>query len=206
VEVLPIQLPGRGKRFKEPAITKSTILVSLLVDAVRPFLDRPFALFGHSLGALIAFELAGSLQELFGIQPMRLFISGCVAPQDMYPADSISVLPEEEFIAELRKLNGTPQELLDDPSLLKVFLPTLRADFSLLGSFARQSRFPLGCPIVAFCGTHDTQASHDSMLSWKDLTTARFDLNLVPGDHFFIQRCRTPFLKAFKSHLDAMNL
>jgi medium-chain acyl-[acyl-carrier-protein] hydrolase len=198
IQVLPVQFPGRGRRFAEPPVTNLTRLTAALVDALHPLMDRPFAFYGHSMGAAIAFELARVVQseetDLAG-----LFVSGCKPPHWLRPLSAraavpISKLPEEEFIAELRRLNGTPRELLDDPAALRAFAPALRADFELLETAHYDPAARLTCPIVAFCGTNDGQAPPDAMLRWRELTSGLFDFSLLPGDHFFPLRGLRRFL------------
>jgi medium-chain acyl-[acyl-carrier-protein] hydrolase len=198
VEVLPVQIPGRGKRFRETPIKQLTVLKEKLFDALSPFFDRPIAFFGHSMGALVAFEFARHVQACRNQEPLCIFVSGCKPPHSKLRASRdakpISRLSEQDFIAELARLNGTPRELLEDRDSLRAFIPVLRADFELLETAEYEHDPVLKCPIIAFCGTNDVQATPDTMQRWRELTSGTFNFNLIAGDHFFPVRCRTRFL------------
>src|SRR5262245_53644991 len=120
VDVCPVQLPGREARFREPPFARIGPLVEALAASIRPWLDRPFAFFGHSMGALIAFELSRRLQHEHGLQPVRLFVSGCAAPQVQTEREAIHALPADQFRQELRRLNGTPAAVLEDDELMEL--------------------------------------------------------------------------------------
>jgi medium-chain acyl-[acyl-carrier-protein] hydrolase len=187
VEVCPIQLPGRGTRLTEPPFTKLSCLIEALVRALDPLLDKPFAFFGHSLGALIGFELAREIRRQYGVHPVRLFASGGRAPQIPHRAPPIHTLPDNEFLAELRRLNGTPRELLDHKELMAVMLPILRADFALYETYMYSNEPPLNCPISAFGGLQDRRVSASDLEAWRSQTSASFSLRMFPGDHFFLK-------------------
>jgi medium-chain acyl-[acyl-carrier-protein] hydrolase len=207
IEVLPVQLPGRGKRFHEPAITNFATLKACLVEKLLPLIDRPCALYGHSMGAVVAFELARVIEQRQPGALSCLLVSGCKPPHLKQRlastlSKSISSLPEREFIAELVRLNGTPPELIRDIAALRTFVPALRADFQLLESVTYEDGPNVASPIVAFCGTNDDQAPPRAMLLWRELTTGPFDFNLVPGDHFFLLRHQHRFLDRLAEKID----
>ncbi|HEY1379547.1 MAG TPA: thioesterase domain-containing protein, partial [Gemmataceae bacterium] len=132
VEVCPVQMPGRETRFREPAFTRLPLLIEALAESLYPHLDRPFAFFGHSLGALVAFELARRLRRDGSPEPQHLFVSGSGAPQARdHSGAVIHTRPADEFWQEVGRLNGTPAEVLTDGELRDLLLPTLRADFAL---------------------------------------------------------------------------
>src|SRR5205823_631917 len=131
IEVCPVQLPGREGRFGEPAFTRMAPLVDALARALPPHLGRPFAFFGHSMGALVGFELARLLRREHGLEPAHLFVSGCAAPQLRDPGRPLHRLPDAEFRQELRRLGGTPPAVLENDELMGLVLPLLRADFAL---------------------------------------------------------------------------
>ena len=187
VEVCPIQLPGRGTRLKEPPFTKLPSLIEALARALDPLLDKPFAFFGHSLGALIGFELARQIRRQYGLIPVRLFASAGCAPQIPHRALPIHTLPDNQFLAELRRLNGTPRELLDHEELMEVMLPILRADFALYETYLYSTEPPLSCPISAFGGLQDRRVSASDLEAWRSQTSASFSLRMFPGDHFFLK-------------------
>ncbi len=186
VEIWPVQPPGRGSRFKEPAIGSMDSLVGAVATAMEPFLDRPVALFGHSVGAMASFELAHLLANRFGVRISHLFVSGARAPQLPRKRKPIHDLPEEEFITELKTLNGTPPEVLENPELMRMVSTTLRVDLAIAETYRAADRPPLSCPISVFGGVDDTIVLREELEQWKIHTTGSFDLRQLPGDHFFI--------------------
>jgi medium-chain acyl-[acyl-carrier-protein] hydrolase len=188
IEVCPVQLPGRGTRLTERPFTQLSPLVEALAQALVPLLDRPFAFFGHSLGALISFELARRVRRRYGVHPVRLFVSAGRAPQIPHRGPPIHVLPEKEFLAELRRLNGTPGELLDHQELMEIMLPILRADFELYETYVYSSELPLNCAISAFGGLQDRSVNDSDLEAWRAQTSVSFSLRMFPGDHFFLNQ------------------
>jgi medium-chain acyl-[acyl-carrier-protein] hydrolase len=186
VEVCPAHLPGRGARLSETPYNNSRPLVEALCDNIGPHLDKPFAFFGHSMGALIAFELARELRRRGEPLPLCLYISGRSAPQLADPDSPKHDLPEEEFIAELRKLNGTPKEVLENAELMHIMSPLLRADFAVCETYSYESEPPLGCPIAAFGGLQDFEVGRERVAAWREQTSGRFSLRMLPGDHFYL--------------------
>jgi 4'-phosphopantetheinyl transferase len=176
-------------------------LVEALALALRPHLDRPFAFFGHSLGALVAFELARRLRRNGGPQPVRLFVSGCPAPQARTREKSVHSLPDAEFREELRRLKGTPAAVLDDDELMEVLLPTLRADFALCETYAFAPGPALTCPISALGGLADDTVSHQDLDAWREQAAGPFRLRMLPGDHFFLQTAQQLLLRALAREL-----
>jgi medium-chain acyl-[acyl-carrier-protein] hydrolase len=186
VEVCPVQLPGRGNRLREPAYTQLPPLIETLSVALSPYFDVPFAFFGHSMGATIGFELARQLRSARAPEPFHLFVSGRRAPQCPETDPPSYELPEPLFIEELRRLDGTPQEVLEHPELMQFLLPLLRADFQLIQTYAYDPGPPLSCPITAFGGDRDPDAGRDLLEPWREQTTSDFSLQMFPGGHFFL--------------------
>ncbi|MBD2103376.1 thioesterase II family protein [Leptolyngbya sp. FACHB-261] len=195
IEVCGIQLPGRESRFKEALFTQIPPLVQALTPALQPYSDIPFAFFGHSLGALLSFEVARQLRAQQQPGPVHLFVSGRRAPQIPDRNPLLHTLPEPEFLEELRYLNGTPKAVLENSELMQLFLPVLRADFSLCGTYHYQSQPPLDCSISAFGGLEDVEETHDLLLDWSKQTYASFSLQMLPGDHFFLYSNQELLLK-----------
>jgi medium-chain acyl-[acyl-carrier-protein] hydrolase len=197
VELACVQYPGRGSRLKEPAFAQLMPLVEALVPALPPHLDKPFAFFGHSMGAVIAFELARRLAR----EPLHLFVSGRQAPQlpprDLHTYD----LPDAEFIEELQRLGGTPREALAHPELMQLMLPLLRADFEAIQTYAYAPGPPLHCPVTAFGGLEDEDVSREQLEAWREQTDARFDAHLLPGDHFFLHSAQARLLAILSGEL-----
>ena len=201
VEVCPVHLPGRGIRLAEPPFTQMPPLVETVAAALLPYTDRPFAFFGHSMGALISFELARLLRGRHGVEPAHVFVSGCSAPQIPDAIPRLSNLPEPEFLQELRRLNGTPKELFEHTELLRLIVPVLRADFSVCESHVYTDARPLDCPISVFGGLQDAATRRDQLEAWHCHTSARFSLQMFPGDHFFLHTSRPLLLRALSSQL-----
>lgn len=201
VEVCPVQLPGRESRMRELPFTRLPPLVQALAQALLPYLDIPFAFFGHSMGALISFELARQLRRQYGLSPAHLFVSSHRAPQIPDPHPPIHHLPESMFVEELRRFSGTPELILQNPEIMEVFLPLLRADFSICETYTYSPEDPLECPISAFGGLHDLLASRDDLESWRDQTLGSFTLRMFPGDHFFLHTARAPLLQTVSQGL-----
>jgi medium-chain acyl-[acyl-carrier-protein] hydrolase len=182
VELCAVQLPGREQRFSEPCFDRFDRLLDDLVPALTPWLDRPFALFGHSLGALVAFELARRLGD---VPLVGLAVSAFRAPH-LSAERVLSALPDAEFVAEIARLGGTPPELLGDPELMETMLPALRADFALAESYRHDPGARLAVPIVALGGAADPWVGAEALGGWAAHTGAGFRLRLFRGGHFYL--------------------
>jgi surfactin synthase thioesterase subunit len=181
-----VRLPGRETRLREPPYRRVPSLVADAVRALAPLCERPFALFGHSLGALLAFELAHRLREVGGPLPVHLFVSGRRAPQDPDPEPPLSELPDGRLVSELRRrYDGIPQAVVEMPELLELFLPILRADCELLDTYAYAAREPLAMPISAFTGADDRRVGPDELAGWARHTSGAFRARVLPGGHFY---------------------
>lgn len=203
IEVCPVRLPGRENRIDEPPFTQMTALVQATAAALWSYLDRPFAFFGHSMGALLSFELARFLRRQHRVQPAQLFVSGHSAPHLRDAEPPCYALPEEAFIAKLRELHGTPDEVLNNSELRQLILPILRADFQVGGTYAYEDAAPLDCPITALGGAQDTYVSHTALEAWSAHTHARFNAQLLPGDHFFLHAAHAPLIRTIIQDLIA---
>jgi medium-chain acyl-[acyl-carrier-protein] hydrolase len=183
-EVCPVQIPGRERRIAERPIDRMTRLAGAVAAALP--LDKPFALFGHSMGALLAFETTRQLRRLGAPAPFHLFVSGAPAPQLCPNRPQRHRLGHEQFQAEVRKLGGTPEEVFADPELLDLVLPTLRADFAAIDTYIYRDEAAFACPITALAGDRDREVDHFEVMEWRAQTQARFHFHLFAGDHFFI--------------------
>ena len=191
IEVCPVQLPGRGGRFREPPIRQAQELLSAAADGLRPLLDRPFAFFGHSMGALLAFELAREFRRRGWPGPMLLAPSGHQAPPRPDPEPPCAHLPDAEFLEEVqRRYDGIPAEVLADEELLNLILPSLRADMLLIETYRYTAEPPLDCALSCFGGEHDRHVSGEDLEAWREQTTGSFKLRTLPGGHFFIDKQR----------------
>jgi medium-chain acyl-[acyl-carrier-protein] hydrolase len=201
VEVCAIQLPGRENRFAEPPFAQLVALTNALAVAIRPYLRPAFLFFGHSMGALIAYELARRLRSQGEHGPVRLYVSAHRAPHLPSRDPPIHHLPESELVEELGRLNGTPAGVLANAELRELMLPMLRADFALCETYVHASGEPLECSIVAFAGEDDDVVRYDDMLPWKEHARGTFALRTFPGDHFFLQSARELVLAAVREDL-----
>ena len=188
IEVVPAVLPGREFRLRDTAFTHIEPLVEELTREISPHLDRPFALFGHSMGALISFELARRLRSERGIEPVHLFVSGRRAPQLPERDPEIHNLPDAEFVTEVERLKGTPKEVLEHAELMEILIPMLRADFSICRQYDYVPGAPLTCPLTVFGGTKDDSADQEKLEGWCAQTTGRCRIRMLEGDHFFINQ------------------
>jgi medium-chain acyl-[acyl-carrier-protein] hydrolase len=201
IEVCSVKLPGRGDRLREPLITRFEPLVEYLAQAFLPYTDKPFAFFGHSMGALICYELTRHLRKEHGLMPIHLFVSGRNAPQMPLMRCPIYDLPQPEFIEELRRLEGMPEEILQHRELMEMVQPILRADMELVETYAYAHEPPLDCPISAFGGLQDHLLRLDGLEAWRDQTTAPFKLCMFSGNHFFIHTAQQQLLTAISRDL-----
>jgi medium-chain acyl-[acyl-carrier-protein] hydrolase len=166
-----------------------------------PVLDRPFVFFGHSLGAILSFEVARRLRRGWRIQPTCLFTSGRRAPHipDLTPPSYCK--NDEDFLAYLDELNGTAKEVRTNTELLQLLLPVLRADFELGETYEYLEEAPLACPITAFGGTYDDETSEGKLEGWRLQTTDKFKHYILQGGHFFIHSHENDLLKLLKAEL-----
>jgi medium-chain acyl-[acyl-carrier-protein] hydrolase len=200
VEVCAVNLPGRGKRFAELAYDRLGPLVRDLAAGLSPWLDRPFALFGHSMGAVVAFELARVLRSEGKREPVHLFVSGASAPQ-LPRLQRLHLLTDSQLIAELVRMNGLERELLEETELLHLVLPTIRRDLEAAETHECAAGVPLTCPLSVFGGADDWLAPSDRLSSWDVHTTGACRVDVFEGDHFFVNSARRQLLEAVSARL-----
>lgn len=187
IDVCAVQLPGRETRLKERPWRAMPELVRDLAQGLEPHLDLPFVLFGHSMGALISFELTRHLRHQGAPLPLHLFVSGCRAPQLPRTEDQKHLCSDSELWEELRRLGGTPAEVLEDGEFIDWYLPTLRADFAVCETYEYVHEAPLSCSITALHGERDEEVSYEDSQKWSTQTQRAFSLLTFPGEHLFIQ-------------------
>jgi medium-chain acyl-[acyl-carrier-protein] hydrolase len=185
----------------EMLFTRLAPLVRALAQGLAPLLDKPFGFFGHSLGALVAFELTRQLRRQSGPQPVHLLVSAARAPQMPRKDRPIHALPEEEFLGELHRLNGIPGKVLEDTELMQFMLPILRADFAVFETYQYSAEPPLGCALAGFGGLQDRRVSSEDIEAWRDQTSASFSLRMFPGDHFFLNAAQPLLLQQIAQEL-----
>lgn len=203
IDLIVAQLPGHGTRILESNYRDVKDLVPDLVSAFLPELDRPYAVFGHSLGALLSFEVVRNLQNMGRPLPLHLFVSARMAPQLPDPYDPVYDLPENDFIAHLKKINGTPSQVLESKDLMEIFLPVLRADFQLNETYLYQHGPKLQCPVTVFGGVEDPRISKEDLHAWGELSGSEFNMTMFPGDHFFLHSLQDGLVQLITDRLSS---
>lgn len=186
LEVVLVNLPGREMAMNEPLIKQLGELTPKLAKALAPKLDLPFAIYGHSIGALIAFELAHWLRANGNDRLTHLFAAAKAAPQLPLTRQHLHNMPTPQLIDELRRLEGTPEEILQNQELMALVLPILRADFSLNETYTYTTRPRLSIPLTVFGSPTDADASESELNAWREQAGGAFRLQMFPGGHFFL--------------------
>jgi len=202
VELCLVHLPGREKRLREAPYTQLGPLVEALAEALHGYFDKPFAFFGHSMGALICFELTRHLRRRYALQPVHLFVSAKRAPQIPDPNPPLHHLPDAVFLQALQQRYGPlPTILLQDPDLMQLFLPVLRADMAVIETYRYQEDSPLDCPISALGGRQDHVANEENLSGWRAQTHSKFNLAMFSGNHFYLQNTHTLLVQHLNDNL-----
>ncbi|ACY16816.1 thioesterase II family protein [Haliangium ochraceum] len=184
VEVWAVQLPGRENRWREPRIERMDVAVRACVDALKPHLDQPFSLLGHSMGARLAFAVTRELESRALPPPAHVMVTGSRPPQA--PSRAQSDLSDAGLLATLRRLGGTPKAVLEHPELLEMVLPLLRADLRILASFEAHPDAPISVPLHAFGGEGDEEVPRELLADWGAYSSQASEPVLLPGGHFFV--------------------
>ncbi|MFE7588529.1 thioesterase II family protein [Kitasatospora sp. NPDC057512] len=186
VETLAVQYPGRQDRRAEPGLDDIEDLTDGIVRALVPLLDeRPLALFGHSMGAVLAYEAARRLEHEVGAPPVALIVSGRRAPCRIRE-ETVHLKSDQELVAELRELGGTGPELLDDPDVMRLLLPGIRRDYRAIETYRHRPGREPSCPVTVLTGADDPRTTVTEAGDWKRHTTGRCTLEVFPGGHFFL--------------------
>jgi surfactin synthase thioesterase subunit len=201
VEVHAVELPGRGTRFGEAPVTDLQIVIDTITDVIAVQDQRPFAFFGHSLGALLAFEVARQLQQRGLPTPYHLWVSGASAPRYRRDRSGIHLLEDDALINELKRLNGTPSPVLANRELMDMLLPMIRADFSLAENYVYRDGPLLHMPITVMMGYDDMDAEGDRVNGWHEETLGEFGTAWFEGDHFYINAQRDAVLSFIRNRL-----
>lgn len=200
IDVLPAQLRGREGRFREEPHIRMEDIVDEFAATIAQRLTRPFALFGHSFGALVAFEVAHEIERRTKKRPLHLFVSAARPPHVSATLPHICRLPDSEFVAEVcRRYGGIPQEILREPEFLAAILPSLRADLSINENYFSAKATSLSCAISALGGATDSSVTPELLMGWREHTTASFELKVLRDEgHFYLQSQRDAILADIK--------
>lgn len=204
-ELCLIQLPGREARWNEPPLVDVGEASRAVYEAMRHDVDRPFAFFGHSLGALIAFEVARHLRRWMNVVPRALFVAAHRAPQLPNPLPRIAQLPDAEFLSTLRaRYGGLPEAAIAQKELMDLVLPTLKGDYGMAENYEYTKDEPLSCPISVFGGVDDRHISHEELEGWRQQTSGAFTHRTMPGGHFFVDRVQVPLISLILGDLETL--
>lgn len=204
VEACPVELPGRGTRRGEPRVSSMAELVEATATEMEPLLDLPFAIFGYSMGGLVGFELARALRHLHGREPAALLIAAQNAPSVPLERPTAQTSTDEELGAALYRSGGMPEEAVANARFMRSFLPVLRADYTVVDTYAYKAGEPLRCPIHLYTGTEDTLVSESGQAEWRRETSGGLVVHRFPGGHYFLREDEGPFLASISSLLHGL--
>lgn len=204
IEVVGVQAPGRGTRIRERPMTSWSEIVREAAHAIANDGSECFAFFGHSLGALLAFEVLRNLVHRGLAAPARLFVSGCEAPRHRVRGKSLHTLPDDQLIEEIRRFNGTPPEVLASAELMQLVLPMLRADFTLAHEYMYREEEPLAVPITIFGGELDSYCNRARTEQWAQETSGGASMHWINGDHFFIRTHQQQLMSHLRHQLSEL--
>ncbi len=209
IDVCPVQLPGRGRRMHEKPLAELGELARCLADDLEAAIDQtPYAMFGYSMGAFVAFELARELARRGKPLPEHLFVAAQKGPPVPSRPPYWYGLEQDDLIGKLRDLGGTPESMLGSQLMLRLFLPVIRADFEVVEGYRYAEQPKLPVPITAFCAAGDSLASPQRMLTWETVTSGTFRFETLAGDHFFINDPgrREQLLRRLAAHLEGIRV
>ncbi|MFF7458864.1 thioesterase II family protein [Kitasatospora sp. NPDC008115] len=200
IDVLAVQYPGRQDRRTEPGIDDIPALAELIFRSTDVWGDGPLALFGHSMGATLAFEVARRIERELGVTPVRLFASGRRAPSCTRD-ESVHSRDDDGIVRELQLLSGTDARVLGDEELLRMVLPALRSDYRAIETYRCEGGASVACPVTVMTGDADPRTSMEEAGAWRDHTSGEFDLEVFPGGHFFLAAQQQAVLKVIGERL-----
>jgi medium-chain acyl-[acyl-carrier-protein] hydrolase len=201
IAVRRVLLPGREWRLEEPPFRSIADLIEPLCAALEPYLVQPYAFFGHSMGAVVAYEVARRFSGADTAGPACLIVSGRRGPGLVSNHRQLSGLPDDEFLSEVARLGGMPPEVLNEPELVTMLLPALRADYELAETYQPLPGHDLACPVVAYLGASDPETDYQGVLCWREVTTGEFTMRVFRGDHFYLKGGRPDILNAVREDL-----
>jgi pyochelin biosynthesis protein PchC len=204
VEVVSVQYPGRQERRNEPPVPDLHDLADRAAEALAPLVDRRTSFFGHSMGAVVAYEVALRLKRNHGVEPERLFVSGRRAPSVRRPLpDPVHLRDDAGVVAELRRLAGTDAGLLADEEVVRMILPAVRGDYRAIETYTPRPAAPLECAVTALVGDSDPQVEVAEAEAWAEHSTGPFDVQVFPGGHFYLIAEQPAVIAAVRDRLGA---
>ncbi|MGV9878657.1 thioesterase II family protein [Streptomyces sp. NPDC003006] len=204
VELVAVQYPGRQERFGEPCVTDMGTLADHVTRVLLPLTDRPLALFGHSMGASVAYEVTLRLIARHQVRPQALFVSGQASPLYRGEDKDLHLRDDEGLLAGLRALGGVEEDVYADPDLRQLVIPSLRADMRLIENYRRTQPQRVDIPVTAYAGDADPEVSAADIGTWRDLTTAEFAARTLPGGHFYLRDRQTELLADIAARLTSV--
>ena len=203
IEVCLIQLPGREGRLREAPHSSIESLMPALIEDLMPLLDRPFAFYGHSLGATVAFECARRVRRNLRLEPVHMFVGASQAPQLPWTHSPMRSLPEDYFLSEMAKRYGAlPAEVINDQEMRALVVPILRADITMIEKYVHSPESPLGSDITVFGGLQDHMVKRSDLESWRDQTSGRFRLQMFDGNHLFLKSHKDQILLSIAGEMN----
>ena len=187
VELIAVELPGRGRNMSQPLLTNVHDIVKLMTEEIKHYLDKPCIFFGYSVGSLICFELAKAMRKQNLQLPLHLILAGSMAPQTLHKRRRICHLDDVAFSEELKIYNGIPKEVLNEPSLMEMFLPIIRSDISIIENYNYSQNKPLDCNITTITGKNDPTVTIEDAQAWADHAMLSHNHYTLEGDHFFVK-------------------
>ncbi len=207
VEIFAAQLPGRESRLRETPLPSIHAMVAVLRPAIEAMTDLPYAIFGHSMGALVAFEMVAALEASGVRKPSRLFVSARRSPEEPDPKPPVHALPEAQFLDELQARYGAiPDAVRSEPELLELLLPVLRADIRAVETYVPTPGARVRCPVHVYGGVDDTHPFPTQLPRWDRVATSPITVRLFPGDHFYLNAQRDALLGDITSHWQASSI
>lgn len=203
IDVCPVQLPGRERRIREQPFRRLRDVIEALYPALEADLEQPFAFFGHSLGSVVAFELARRVEEEKGVEPVHFFASARNAPPCSIREAPMHSMGRDEFRESLRRMGGTPPEVLEHEELMSLLEPLVRADLEVNETYRFAPGLQLSCPVTAFAGEHDQEASLDGVRKWQEMSSGPFAMKIFPQGHFFLQEVEAEILEEIRRALQS---
>ncbi|MCM3598087.1 thioesterase domain-containing protein [Metabacillus idriensis] len=201
----PIELKGRGKRIKEPFYNSIEEAIEDVYTQVKPFIDRPFSFYGHSMGSVLVYELCCKLKREQNQSPKNIFVSGRKAPQCTNKSNKIHLFDDEDFKNEIRKLGGTPEEIIQNEEYFNFFKPVIRADYKIIEEYKYQREdFKLDCNIMVLNGKEDN-ITEKELFSWQELTSKECEILHFEGGHFFINDHTEEVVKVINNKFKTAN-